>query len=405
LLFAGASIGVSHLVQSTRAGAMFNFDLIWVIIIANFLKYPFFEYGPRYAIATGTNLIDGYYKTGKWAVVIFALMTLISMFIIQAAITVVTVGLLSHILHITINITLLSFGLLAVTAVILLLGKYSLLDKLIKFILVLLAVSTIVAVFAALGIQKEVHPDSLLNFQWTRSADIYFLIAFVGWMPSPIDISAMSSIWTLEKIKGLGYTPKLRNVLIEFRSGYIITALMAIGFVSLGALVMHGTGEKMSSNGTIFAEQLISMYTTSIGKWSFWVISIAAFTTMFSTTITVLDAYTRILNPLYQHLFTNYWARMKNKKILPWIWMFLLIIGTLLIIAFAAKTMVIMVTIATTLSFLTAPLLAWLNYKVVTDKHMPVEARPGIFLRILSWIGITFLTIFTLIYLYWVLFA
>jgi Mn2+/Fe2+ NRAMP family transporter len=63
--------------------------------------------------------------------------------------------------------------------------------------------------------------------------------------------------------------------------------------------------------------------------------------------------------------------------------------------------MVFMVTVATTLSFLTAPVLAWLNYKVVTDKHMPLEARPGLFLRILSWIGIGFFVIFSLVYFYW----
>ena len=32
LLFAGAAIGVSHLVQSTRAGADFGWGLIWAIL-------------------------------------------------------------------------------------------------------------------------------------------------------------------------------------------------------------------------------------------------------------------------------------------------------------------------------------------------------------------------------------
>ena len=65
LLFAGAAIGVSHLVQSTRAGADFGWGLIWALILVNILKYPFFQYGPRYAIATGESLLDGYYKIGK----------------------------------------------------------------------------------------------------------------------------------------------------------------------------------------------------------------------------------------------------------------------------------------------------------------------------------------------------
>jgi len=65
LLFAGAAIGVSHLVQSTRAGAEFGWGLIWALILVNIFKYPFFQYGPRYAIATGESLLDGYYKIGK----------------------------------------------------------------------------------------------------------------------------------------------------------------------------------------------------------------------------------------------------------------------------------------------------------------------------------------------------
>lgn len=399
LLYAGAAIGVSHLVQSTRAGAMFNFDLIWVLILANLLKYPFFEFGPRYAIATGNNLVDGYRRVGKWAVVLFALLTILSMFVIQAAVTVVTVGLLANILNITINITLLSIILLIVSFVILLWGKFSALDKLIKFIIVLLAVSTIVAVFAAMGIDKEVKPDSLMNFKWTRSADIFFLIAFVGWMPAPIDISVWSSLWNLEKIKEIGYKPKMSDALNEFRIGYIGTAVLAVGFLALGALVMYGTGEKLSPNGTVFAGQLISMYTKSIGQWSYWVISIAAFTTMFSTTITVLDAYSRVLSPVFHNLFKNRFERIQNKDGLVWKWLVLMIIGSAFIIAFAAKTMVLMVTIATTLSFLTAPVLAWLNYRVVTDNHMPVEARPNLFLKILSWIGIVFFAIFSIIYI------
>lgn len=402
LLFAGTSIGVSHLVQATRAGAMFNFDLIWGLVLAFILKYPFFEFGPRYANATGFSLVDGYKKVGNWAVLLFAILSIISMFILQAAVTVVTVGLLANILNITINITLLSFILLIISGIILLWGKYNLLDKLIKYIILVMAVSTLVAVFSALGIDKEVRPDSLQNFQWSKSADIFFLIAFVGWMPSPIDVSVWSSMWNLEKIKKLGYVPELKSVISEFRIGYIFTALLAIAFVILGALIMYGTGEEFSSNGTIFSGQLIKMYTSSIGSWSYWLISIAAFTTMFSTTITVLDAYSRVLNPVYKYVFSHQFAKLKDEKSLIVIWVFILILGSSLIIAFAAKTMVFMVTIATTLSFLTAPVLAWLNYRVVTDEHMPLDARPGIGLKILSWIGIAFLSIFSFIYLYWV---
>ena len=96
LLWAGAAIGVSHLVQSTRAGAIYGFSLVGIVLIANILKYPFFEYGPRYAAATGKSLLDGYRKLGNWAMVIFLLLTFGTMFTIQAAVTIVTSGLAAH---------------------------------------------------------------------------------------------------------------------------------------------------------------------------------------------------------------------------------------------------------------------------------------------------------------------
>lgn len=399
LLYAGAAIGVSHLVQSTKAGALFHFDLIWILIIANILKYPFFEFGPRYANATGKSLVDGYAQIGKWAVILFGIITFASMFIFQAAVTVVTVGLLANIFNITISINILCILVLVISAIILLIGKYSLLDKVIKFIIVLLSISTIIAVFAALGIDKVVDPNSLTNFKWTRSADIFFLIAFVGWMPAPIDVSVWSSVWGNAKTKQLGYTPMLKDVLLEFKIGYIATAVLAIGFILLGGLVMWGTGNSFSPQGTIFAGQLINMYTQSIGNWAYWIISIAALTTMLSTTLTVLDAYSRVLNPVFRNVFTN--VKVKKESLLTLIWLLILVLGTSLIIVFQAKSMAYMVNLATTLSFITAPIIAWLNYKVVTHKHMPVEYRPGIFLRILSWIGIIFFIGFTLIYVYW----
>ena len=65
LLFAGAAIGVSHLVQSTRAGADFGFGLLWALLLVNFFKYPFFQFGPRFTLATGESLLSGYAKLGK----------------------------------------------------------------------------------------------------------------------------------------------------------------------------------------------------------------------------------------------------------------------------------------------------------------------------------------------------
>src|SRR6056297_2640800 len=93
LLWAAAAVGVSHLVQSTRAGAIYGFQLVGIILLINVFKYPFFQFGPRYASATGKSLLDGYRSLGKWALILYLLLTIGTMFTLQAAITVVTAGL------------------------------------------------------------------------------------------------------------------------------------------------------------------------------------------------------------------------------------------------------------------------------------------------------------------------
>jgi Mn2+/Fe2+ NRAMP family transporter len=104
LLFAGAAIGVSHLVQSTGAGASYGFGLLWALLLIHLIKYPFFQFGPRYAAATGKSLLDAYLKLGKGVLWFYFMLNLLSMFTIQAAVTVVTASLASYIFGSTMSI-------------------------------------------------------------------------------------------------------------------------------------------------------------------------------------------------------------------------------------------------------------------------------------------------------------
>ena len=103
LLFAGAAIGVSHLVQSTRAGADFGFGFVWALVLIHIVKYPFFQFGPRYATTTGESLLDGYKKLGKGVLLTYFILNLATMFTIQAAVTIVTAGLAANLFGITTN--------------------------------------------------------------------------------------------------------------------------------------------------------------------------------------------------------------------------------------------------------------------------------------------------------------
>jgi Mn2+/Fe2+ NRAMP family transporter len=400
LLFAGAAIGVSHLVQSTRAGADFGLGLLWALLLVNLFKYPFFQFGPRYASATGESLLEGYNKLGNGVLIAYFILSLGTMFTIQTAVTIVTAGLANSLFG---DISFLNFGFHSISSVeiwtviilticlfILFLGKYRTLDKLIKVIIVALTISTLVAVcFAFSKFDQQVSLQQVLP---KNTTEIAFLIAFMGWMPAPLDISVWHSIWALEKKKDeVTFTPKA--ALLDFNIGYTGAIILGIAFLCLGYFVMYNTGETFSNKAAAFSNQLIDLYTKSLGNWAFIIIGIAALTTMFSTTITTLDASPRAMSKSVE-LLTK-----KSHKKGYLLWIIVLTFGTLLIFFAFASEMGLLIKIATILSFITAPFYAIINYKLISSKHTPKDWRPSIKLHILSWLGIIFLIGFSIWYL------
>lgn len=390
LIFAGAAIGVSHLVQSTRAGADFGFGLLWALLLVTLFKYPFFEFGMRYANATGESLLDGYKKLNRFILPVYFLITFATMFTIQAAVTIVTAGLAQQLFGDFINTTVWAIVILLISVLILINGKYKLLDNLMKVIVITLTVSTIAAV--VLSAVNHSHPASFTQILPKNSVEIAFLIAFMGWMPAPLDCSIWQSLWTLEKQK-LHPEFKGKSPLSDFNIGYFATIIVGICFMGLGVFVMYNSGLEFGNSGAQFSSQLINLYTQSLGNWSFIIIALAAFTTMFSTTLTTLDASPRAMFKTTELLFPK--KHINQYKI----WLLLLSLGTCCIFIWLSSELLVLVKIATIISFLTAPFYAIINYWLITGKHTPKEHKPSIFIKILSWLGILFLIVFGVWYL------
>ncbi|MGB5943605.1 MAG: divalent metal cation transporter [Leeuwenhoekiella sp.] len=390
LLFAGAAIGVSHLVQSTRAGADYGFGLVWALLLIHLIKYPFFQFGPRYASVTGLSLLDGYKTLGRGFLALYFAVNLLTMFTIQAAVTIVCAGIAAYVFDFGLSVNSWAVIITAICLLILLLGRFTLLDKLMKVIIVVLSLTTLAAVISAFG--NGITETSLPQTFPMEGAGVAFLIAFMGWMPAPLDISIWQSLWTQEKAK----TEQIETSesLLDFNIGYAGTIILGLGFISLGALVMYGSGQTFSSSGVVFAQQLIDMYTGNLGSWAFVIIGIAAFTTMFSTTLTTLDASPRAMAKTMSLL-----GRGKTLSSYT-LWLLILASGTILIFIFLTNEMTSLVQLATVLSFLTAPLYAVGNYLVMTGKTVPFEKQPKKPIKALSVTGIILLFAFSLWYIY-----
>lgn len=400
ILFASTAIGVSHLVQSTRAGAAFGFALVPFVLAANVFKYPFFEFGSRYANATGESIIDGYKRLGKWMLWLYFLITIASMFFVSAAVGAVTSGFMQNLFGVTEHTLLVTTFLFVGCALILVLGKYSILDSLVKVVGSILLLSTLLAFVLALIQGPEVKTIVEAPAVWT-DANVPFIIALMGWMPTAVDLSAWNSLWTVERIRQTGYRPTLKETLLDFNFGYIISALLSLCFLKLGAYMLFGTGKELPQGSGAFANEIVGIFANFIGDWSYLIIAAAAFSIMFGTCIAVFDGYGRSLSRTWALLRSeNVGNEVESNAKIYAGGILVVVVGSFLIVYFLIGQLKVLVDVATTISFIIAPIIAIVNYRLVTGILVPKFYHPRLWLKLISWLGIVFLTGFSCYYLW-----
>lgn len=407
IMFAGTCIGGSHLVQSTKAGAFYGFGLLAIILLANLFKYPFLEFASRYTNATGDSVIEGYKRVGKWVLYVFLITTFISMFIITTAIVTVTGGLANNLTGEVIEAQYWPLIIFAFVFSLLAYGKFSALDIAIKAIGVILVVTVLIAFFSVVfNLPAPTNYPStwdVFNEVKSNGGGLMFIIALMGWMPIAIDMSAWHSLWTQERIKQTGYFPKLKETLLDFNIGYLITVVMAICFLTIGAYVLYNhpeysVDEIKKMKGIGFSKLLVDVFSLAIGGWSKPIIAVATFATMFGTCITLVDGYCRTLERIIALLKTdNAKEEFHRKQYLMWV--FILMAGSYFIYLNYVSSLGAIVNIAMTLSFVLAPFFAILNFKILYNKEVKDEYRPPLWLKVLAVGGILFLSFFTILYL------
>ena len=395
ILYAGAAIGASHLVQSTRAGASYGFEIVWAVILINLFKYPFFEFAYRYTAATGKSMLEGYRNLGKWAIVIFFILNFFTAIVNFSAVVIVSSGLAAFFFNINVDIIYISIALLAVVLLLLLIGHYALLDKTMKLIISALSIATITAFLISVSGGTEISEGFIAPDLWDTTG-IAFLIALMGWMPTPIEASVWPSLWALERSKQTHYKPTYKESLFDFHAGYIGSAIMALFFLGLGALVLFGTNIEFSNSSIKFSEQLVMVYSQTFGEWSIPIISAVALLTMFSTTLTVIDAYPRALGGSMEQISSTL---KKYSSKLYWIWVLFLSAAAVLIIGVFTSSMKSLLDFATVISFLAAPFFAYINFRVIKSDFLPKEYHPKKWLTILSWTGLIFLLGFSVLFI------
>ncbi|MGG5571741.1 Nramp family divalent metal transporter [Vibrio diazotrophicus] len=395
IMMAAAAVGGSHLVASTKAGAIYGWQLAILILLVNLFKYPFFKAGVQYTMGTGESLVEGYAKLGKPYLWVFTILAVFSAVVNTAALLMFSASLLGYFVPFDLSLPVLCGIVLVTCLVILFAGHYKALDTLSKVIMAVLTIATLLAVVIAAA---NAAPVSAVAAEtpspWTIAA-IGFLVVTMGWMPAPIEISSLTSVWLKSQCRHQKVTAQ--SALFDFNVGYIGTAILAVVFLALGALVLNGTGVELSKSGIGFSHQLVGLYASTIGEWSRYLIAVIAFFCIFGSTITVIDGYSRVIAESQRLIKED---KEQNPKVLQ-TWMIVVSAASLAIIVFYASALLPMLDFAMVMAFMTTPIFALLNYILVTKTVLPKELAVGPKLKALSILGLVYLFGFLALFIWW----
>jgi len=384
LMFAAVAVGVSHLVQSTRAGANYGLTLTGLIVLTCLIKYPAFRFGSDYAAATGKSLLYGYERLGRWALIIYLIGFPLDMFVATAAIVLVTAGIFKNVFAIGIHDITLAFCILVGCAALLVSGRYRFFEIVTKVIVVLFSVLTVITASLTIPVVDWQTADMTREVVFDQGT-ILFLIAIAGWMPTGVSVSVFQSLWVCEKAATSQRPVTPKDASFDFNVGYIGTIVLALCFVLMGAALMYNTGIPIESSPSGFAAQLIDMFTRIIGSWARLLIALAALAVMLSTTLASLDACPRVTASVLHQLAPSFHM---DRDRLHLIILAGQVIGSTRILLLFMKSFKTFIDFATSVAFLSAPLLAWFNLRAVCSADVDPALRPGKLMRIWSWFAI-----------------
>ena len=391
ILMASAAVGGSHIVSSAQAGALYGWSLLLLVILTNLFKYPFFRFGAEYTLETGKNLVEGYAEKGKVYLGIFFILNVFSALVNTAAVGILCAAIVASAFPNALGLSITQWSLILIVLIwaMLLFGGYKFLDGLAKWIMSALTLATVLAVIVAIIEHPEYGADFVEKTPWQMTA-LPFIVSLMGWMPAPIEISAINSLWTAEKGKTVDIS--IKDGLFDFNVGFIGTAILAVFFVAMGALIQYPTGQEVQAAGAAYIQQFVGMYASVLGDWSRFLITFIAFLCIFGTVITVIDGYSRVNAESLRLLF-------KKKEISPKelnIWMTATAIIGGIIIYFFQGSVAPMLRFAMIASFLTTPFFALLNYLLVTGENKNLAK----WLKALSILGLIFLFGFAFFFIY-----
>ncbi len=342
LILMMTGVGTSHLVTAPVAGGRFEYALLWCIPVAYIFKYYGFEMAFRFTNATGRSMLDAYTTApGKWPVWYVLITTIIQCAVGQAgrlaAAAAVVYFILSQYLGLGLPAWVYGLGLGMLSVGIILYGRYAAVELATKVLAGMLFVSTVgVYVF-------QPAPLSAMGHFFTVETPVgswLTIAAFLGLLPTGIDVSLQASEWGKAKRVGMGrireqleadglaprfdpFGPNREDLAVDvsklpahaqeycrrwfrigiwdFSLGHVVSFILASIFLLLAAVWLYPS--EVAGNAVI--GEIARIFTDSLGPGMMLVFLLGAFAATFSTAFNYFDGWSRVVAACCRNLFRS----------------------------------------------------------------------------------------------------
>jgi Mn2+/Fe2+ NRAMP family transporter len=341
LILMMTGIGTSHLVTAPAAGGRFEYALLWCIPVAYIFKYSGFEMAFRFTHATGRSMLDAYATAPKkWPIWYVLITTLLQCALGQAGRLAAASAVVYYFFSqywgfdtVPLGVYGVVLGVASVTLI--LVGRYAALELATKILAAMLFLSTVAVYFA------EPAPVSALGRFFlieTPEGSWLVIAAFLGLLPTGIDVSLQASEWGKAKRVGMGRirshleqvglapqfdplsstaedlrvdTTKLSSHAREycrrwfrigewdFAIGHLVSFVMAVIFLLLSAVWLYPN--PVEGNNVI--GEIAGVFTRSVGPGMMLVFLLGAFAATFSTAFNYFDGWPRVVGACCRNLF------------------------------------------------------------------------------------------------------
>lgn len=438
-------IGTSHLVTAPLAGAQFGYTLLWCVLASFVFKYHGFEMAFRFTHATGRSMLDAYATApGKWPIWYTLVATVIQCAVGQAgrlaAAAAVPFFLVQYYAGVELPAGVYALIMAVASVVIILGGRYAAVEAVTKILAGGLVLSSVI-VYAVQPAPASAFANYFI-FD-TPEGSLIIIAAFLGLLPTGIDVSLQASEWGKAKRAGMpllrqqledqGLTGKfdtfrsskhdltvdtsklppeakeycrrwLKIGLWDFTIGHVISFVVASIFLMLAAEWIRGSAVQ----GNAVMGEIAGIFTNSVGPWMMVVFLFGAFAATFSTAFNYFDGWPRVVASCCRNLWPST-ARLRGiaaEDLTPehrssWLSEYNIYRVTMLFslvasvaIVWGVPRPVWLVLIASALAYFIAPVIYFLNLYycfTVIPKDDPIF-YPGRFATGFAWLSLVVFT-------------